>query len=94
MSMLRAHAQILDEDEAEDSGDQREGQGHSVTWRRRAISLCDVTWEPICILKFLSQVGPISFRLHAVFAEKNDAPSHPALELALPVWEILDPPLQ
>ena len=47
----------FDEDDADESGDQGEGQGHSVTWRRRAISLCDVTWEPICILKFLSQVG-------------------------------------
>ena len=47
----------FDEEQAEESGDQGEGQGHSVTWRRRAISLCDVTWEPICILKFLSQVG-------------------------------------
>ena len=47
----------FDEDEAEESGDQGEGQGQSVAWRRCAISLCDVTWEPICILKFLSQVG-------------------------------------
>ena len=41
----------------EGNAEQSDDKVQRVTWRRRAKSLCDVTWEPVCILKFLSQVG-------------------------------------
>ena len=51
-----AHADFDDDSTESDDKGQGENKGQSLTWRRRAKSLCDVTWEPICILKFLSQV--------------------------------------
>ncbi len=44
------------------------GAGGGVVWRRRAVSLCDVTWEPVCVLKFLSEV-----RQHAVVTTETVA---------------------